>query len=714
MTLRNVVQMYGGESPIDGLYGPEARTQRARMDEMLARSTPVEGTDGEHEMNDKVLCRSALTLVHSAPATEAPKDRLIVRFVVSSGEDARDNKHLNVAGIDFRSWDELPIVPWCHLYDRPPVGRGVWRGIYKRGGTYELWSDVEFMPENLADDPWVRFAAAVGKMYAGGWMRGISAGWIPKRIKEIRSKGGRLMKLSSETSEYIEQSCCPLPVDRWALAEAKSRNVITADDVEVIGETTKWRSLTDGVAYELSSRGAVTIPDRSNEGENIDEVLDEMTRAFKANETRELIDERTLDPEDKLTTLVRPGVRAVQRAEGDGEPAAASEPTEPSEPADGTPAEPDETPAAEGDTQGSEGEPDTPESGAEAGSPEPAAEADSPAGGETGEGDSEPSEPTGEPEPEEPAPPLATALAASMRGVVSDEMDLAYDKLRGSVLGMMDATEMLWSLTHQAFFSGRSIAEMLGIPVEKRQATAAGEPHELPAMVDRQLKRIDGQAQGIRDAVEMFRDAIHMEEGDDGDTAVEVAGLEDAISLALEFVDAETRAGKKIRLTRRERLGEVKEMLAKAAKLLGAVLQEPEVERKAEKSKPKAKAGDGEKNEPENDERALLLAQARGLKRRLSGEEDVERSTKERLGSMGKRASAFLDRLADRDRDAQSEREPEPEPTTKRGKPRGPLPHVAVPSRTNRTVGEEFTKMIGERLSALQGGGGEGGSQTPS
>lgn len=757
--------------------GPQsAKTHAQQLHEIIARAVPIVGTPGDYLMRDDVLCRSGLSIVHAAPVTEAPKDRLIVRFVVVSGEEARDNKHLHVEGIDFRAWDETPVIPWCHRYDQPTLGRGLWRATYRRADTHEMWSDVEFMPADLADDPWVRFANAIGKMYAGGWMRGISAGWIPKQIREIRSKSGRLLKLASVTSEFIEQSCCPIPVDRWALAEAKDRGVITSDEVETIGRTADWRELNESEAYDLTARSLTAEPD---DRENIDMKREAITRAFKPSEARELVDERHLDPEAKLGALVRPSTEdaspmtttprstrvgdVANRAEGSqvdqGDQGSQAE-TEAEAQVAGDPSPGDEaveaqvdqgsqeSAQADGDAaRASKGAQKAPESlqdasGVEADTSQATPGAQASQGAQAPQGDQSDSAP-GEAQVEaqvaaQGAPSAQVApgdvndveghasrpTAAILRGPVSDELDLAYDKMRGAVVGMVDATENLWTLTHQAFFSGRSVNEMLGL---KRGGYGYGDksmdpsdpesPISLDQLVHRQLNRLEGQTQTVADSIEMFRDAMS---GASTDTIVqEAAALEqaDAIASTLEGLGViDERAGRKIRQARRENLGGILKVLKDAVKKLADVLSEPE------KVADEYGAEDVEQDRAKSRGISAAISERLDLlERRRSGQSQADARVAERLGTMGVRAAKFLDRLANQeallgDVDSRSvepvekalptvdsETSETQAPTRQRAaKPRGFLPGIATPTRK---LGDEFADMISSRLGQMRSRG---------
>ncbi len=360
------------------------------------------------QLASPVLVRSGVKIDHVGIVPDCPKDRVIVRTIASSGEPARDNKYLHLEGIDWAGWDGNAVVPWCHQYDMPTVGRGLWRATYKRsGGGYELWQDIEFMPRDLYP-----FGNMVGRMYAGGWLKGFSSGWLPITVRQI-TKNSKVIGLAFVQSDYLETSACPIPIDKYALAEAVQARVMTSDDREMFAKFARWPSLSRGVAYELTTRAFIENPKDETEEQALERravrsqlpALGVETRMLRPKETRQLVDEKTIrEIEDEDTALDRPKqqTRAVENSGG-------------------VPADP------------------------------PADPVDPPAGDPPAEGD----------KPTEGDAPEQRAMKPVVRGIVSEALDAAYDDLRAAVCALCEPLDSMRYLISDFYYQGRSMGEQL-------------------------------------------------------------------------------------------------------------------------------------------------------------------------------------------------------------------------------------------------------------
>lgn len=227
------------------------------------------------------------------PVPESPSDRTIVRFVVVSGEDARDDKDLHVEGIDFSGYDSNPVWLYSHQWEMPPIGRCLKRQVFKRGNVFELWKDIEFTPADLYP-----FGHQIGQMHSRGWMRACSGGWLGTRIRVQRGRDGAPERIVYLSSDWMETSSCSVGIDKFALQEAVERGFVDTKGAEIIARHAPTLAAR---AYDLRSTPA---------------------RSFKPEETRVLIEERNLDnpyeEEWKRAMRVRPKANALEsRAAGD-------------------------------------------------------------------------------------------------------------------------------------------------------------------------------------------------------------------------------------------------------------------------------------------------------------------------------------------------------------------------------------------------------------
>jgi len=671
-TLRSVDDWYGGQNPLDALEFQRA-TKKGRVgtnNEILKRGSAIEAEAGRFQMNERVLVRSGLNVVQArqAPQDLYGSDANVVRFCVVSGEDARDNKGLDVQGGNTQAFRANPVVPWCHIYNEPPVGRGRYIATMKRaGGPYELWSDVEFIPEDIYP-----FGAVIGRMYKGGWLRGISLGWIPTKVREVRSRGGKLQKVVSEQWEMVEESACAIPIDRWGLAEMASAGIFgegtkrshLADNFvetyrRTVGDNGDWTGWSEGVAYEISGKDVRMVPDCSEGAATEDGLSDEaravltearesITRAYEPEAQRELVEEHHIDPESNLGDLKALSVEAAAvRSLGAGEDDPVEEPEARSEPT-----------------------------------------------GEDPEGEAlEVEQASGERLPGE-----------LLRGEVSDELDLVYDRLRGAVVAAMDATERLYWLGNSAYWQGRSLAETLGFPPEQRERVLAEtrqlgaddpeSPDALHNLIARQTKRLRSSANLILEATVAAEDA--MDVGDSvGETAsaevgasvVEEAGLTEALSIMVHRMadeGVEIRAGKKISKSRREKIGGLLKQLQSVTKGLKQVLGEGEREAKVE-DEPKAETASlGPK-----------LAELRSLAG-LGDREGVVAADPVEAPATRSRVLEILDKAKAKAKPLDGT-DPKPESRTN-----GELPGVRVPKTEGKKVTAEFARDLAAGIDKLR------------
>lgn len=668
MEIRNITDWYDGQDrvvPLDFTRRsvvPAVKTTTPNQ-ALLKRASRIEGEEGLWKMDERVLVRSGIVLAHATPAKKDEygehADR-VVQFCVVSGESARDNKGLNVRGIDKAPWIANPVIPWCHMYNEVPVARGRYIATVERGSTHELWSHAEFMPKDL--NP---FGYYVGRMYAGGWLRGNSLGWIPTKLREVRSKsGGRLLRVISEESEMIEYSACPIPVDRWALAEAASAGVFgkgteRSANLEMIARmmerSADWRGFSEGVAYDVSGRDVKTMPDVSKGSDDLDddcrraldEARDALTRAVEPSADRKVIEEHTIDPDSNLGNLE--DVAWSARSEGEeGE----DEPEDAGVDGEGRAAGGD---GGTGDGASGEGE-----------------------GEGAGEGEGDPSRSAGDGLPGE-----------ILRGEVSDELDLAYDRIRGAVINQMDAADRLWSLTHTAYWQGRSIREELGLEARAIDVNPDS-PEALEQMVMRQTKRLRNAASMVTDSSLAADDAVT-----GTSTDLEQASLEDAMSLVVERMadeGVELRAGKKIAGGRREKLGDLLKAVQNVAKGLKAVLAAPEGGGKkanADASKDEDKTEETKKAEAASMERInRYLDTAEGgasakVKEEGGGDDGTRSADGDKPGAAAARMRAIVSGAPKKDSTAPS----------KRANVEG-TPGVRVPEKSGRGVSDEFVSDL--------------------
>ena len=71
--------------------------------------------------------------------------------VITSEAIDHDNEVILASGLDFKTvFQQNAVVPWCHTYDRPPVGRSMWvaRAETESGKAWKAKTRYTPRPEN--------------------------------------------------------------------------------------------------------------------------------------------------------------------------------------------------------------------------------------------------------------------------------------------------------------------------------------------------------------------------------------------------------------------------------------------------------------------------------------------------------------------------------------------------------------------------------------
>lgn len=508
----------------------------ALVDALIARSVAVSPDDPDLRVlsrsDERPLIHKPLAVRFSGPHPEASADRTVVRFVVSSGEEARDDKDLMIEGIDFGGYDLNPVWLFAHDWEGLPIGRCLARRTYKRGGTYELWKDIEFTPEDLHP-----FGHQVGQMHARGFLRACSGGWMGTRIRVVRGANGAPERVQYLNSDWMETSSCAVGIDKYAVQEAVARGVLKSDGVDQFARGA--RIAATGVAYEVRM-------DRT-------EAAEAEQRAFKPNEKRTLVEEHVME-HNPIGEWKQQAMRAVDGTVPGAPDVVEEEPTPTEEPT------PEVTPESEPEA--------TPETESEP-------ESDPPAAAETTESED------------------ATTIRAALgmlrrlvdsqpgvveRGVVSQAVDAAIDSLYANVMVLAQCSEELRCCASSVFYEGRSaddarrvVRARMDALVERMSLLATEDPSGTgmtDAYLERAVNRAEAALARSGNALSEVRDAVSLFSGDVSDPVV--------------------RAGKKISAARRERLVGTQSKLAAALAAvqdavdqLQAVLdEEPEPEAK--------------------------------------------------------------------------------------------------------------------------------------
>ncbi len=150
--------------------------------------------------------------------------RLVITAAV--GSEDRKGDLIDPEGWELDGFRRNPVFLWAHDRSLPPIGKAA--QVWVDGGA--LKALVEFAP--------TAFAGQVAELYAKGFMRGVSVGFIPLETEMREASSGRRGYLYKR-QELLEISAVPVPMHARALAGGGS------DEVEMdVGEFLEMRSVT--------------------------------------------------------------------------------------------------------------------------------------------------------------------------------------------------------------------------------------------------------------------------------------------------------------------------------------------------------------------------------------------------------------------------------------------------------------------------------------
>lgn len=128
-------------------------------------------------------------------------------FLAKTGSPDRNGGRQDVTGWQLDTYAKNPIVVLNHNWLSLPVGRA--RAWTEESG---LMAAVQF-----ADTPEAR---QVEQLVSQGFLRGISAGYIPLEYQPVRNKDGWPIGIHSSKQELVELSIVTIPADPQALRVA--------------------------------------------------------------------------------------------------------------------------------------------------------------------------------------------------------------------------------------------------------------------------------------------------------------------------------------------------------------------------------------------------------------------------------------------------------------------------------------------------------------
>jgi HK97 family phage prohead protease len=154
----------------------------------------------------------------------------VLEFTGSTEDKDRVGDIVMASGWLLKNYKKNPVFLWAHQYDTPPVGKAV-----------KVWIDNDRLKFHVEfpDKDTYEFADTIYKLYKGGYLRATSVGFMPIESEPIEIKDEdtafhtptRYLK-----QDLLELSGCPVPANPNALAEAKTKGLISEDLLTEIAE----------------------------------------------------------------------------------------------------------------------------------------------------------------------------------------------------------------------------------------------------------------------------------------------------------------------------------------------------------------------------------------------------------------------------------------------------------------------------------------------
>ena len=155
---------------------------------------------------------------------------------------------LEPGGAQIASFLKNPVVLWAHDYRALPVGRAT--SLMRDGEA--LKADVLFAPTD--------FAREVYQLYAKGFLRAWSVGFLPLEWDVIEDENKRFAGYHVRSWELIELSAVPVPANPEALTNAMQKGLVREPAlVKVLQDAISARSVA-GRVIEPSEADAALSP----------------------------------------------------------------------------------------------------------------------------------------------------------------------------------------------------------------------------------------------------------------------------------------------------------------------------------------------------------------------------------------------------------------------------------------------------------------------
>lgn len=163
---------------------------------------------------------------------------------ISTNSPDRANDIVRQDGWDFGDYMKNPVVLWAHDYSHPAVGKNVNMSLSKGPADHEsLIAETEFAPTPFARD--------IFSLYAGGFQRAFSVGFMPDEFEYIKNEDDQVVGFDFQKHKLLEYSTVPVPMNAEAVANAFSKGLIRRSTADLFFDIDQTSGGDPQVASEL-------------------------------------------------------------------------------------------------------------------------------------------------------------------------------------------------------------------------------------------------------------------------------------------------------------------------------------------------------------------------------------------------------------------------------------------------------------------------------
>lgn len=173
-----------------------------------------------------------------------------IQFVASDETTDRYGDVLKTGGWELANYKKNPLFLFSHKSNEPPIGKCV--EIHIESNPAALVQTIEFAPKETYE-----FADTIFRLYAEGYMRAVSVGFIPtKQPDPITDLEGHFTGYQFNGQELLELSACQIPANPNAIARMVSKGFSEADLERVFSGEASTAKSREEIYKELAELNA--------------------------------------------------------------------------------------------------------------------------------------------------------------------------------------------------------------------------------------------------------------------------------------------------------------------------------------------------------------------------------------------------------------------------------------------------------------------------